>query len=50
MNYANNNNIPFVALIGENEMSEGTLTVKDMGAGQQNTYQNLDEFIIQLKS
>ena len=47
MNYANNNNIPFVVLIGENEMNEGTLTVKDMEAGQQITYLNLDEFIAQ---
>ena len=50
MNYANNNNIPFVVLIGENEMNQGTLTVKDMEAGQQNSYQNLDDFIAQLKS
>lgn len=50
MNYANKNNIPFVVLIGENEMNQGTLTVKDMEAGQQNTYQNLDEFIAQFKS
>ncbi|MCD4731829.1 MAG: histidine--tRNA ligase [Bacteroidales bacterium] len=50
MNYANNNNIPFVVLIGENEMNQGTLTVKDMEAGKQNSYQNLDKFIAQLKS
>ena len=50
MNYANNNNIPFVVLIGENEMTQGTLTVKDMEAGKQNSYQNLDDFIAQLKS
>jgi histidyl-tRNA synthetase len=50
MTYANNNNIPFVVLIGEDEMNWGTLTVKDMEAGQQITYQKLDDFIAQLKS
>jgi histidyl-tRNA synthetase len=50
MNYANNNNIPFVVLIGEDEMKQGTLTVKDMKTGQQDAYKNLDDFIAQLKS
>ena len=35
MNYANNKKIPFVALIGENEMQEKMITVKDMNSGEQ---------------
>lgn len=35
MTYANNKNIPFVVLVGENEMSKGLLTVKDMISGEQ---------------
>ncbi len=50
MTYANNNNIPFVVLIGEDEMNQGTVNVKDMKAGQQHTYLNLDDFIAKLKS
>lgn len=50
MIYANNNNIPYVVLIGENEMNQGTINVKDMQAGQQVSFPNLDKFIAQLKS
>ncbi|MCD4790755.1 MAG: histidine--tRNA ligase [Bacteroidales bacterium] len=35
LNYANNKKIPFVVLVGENEMKENVLTVKDMNSGQQ---------------
>jgi len=49
MNYANNNNIPYVVLIGEDEMKQGTITVKDMNTGQQKSYQNPDDFIAHLK-
>lgn len=35
MTYANNKNVPFVVLVGENEMNEGVLTVKDMISGEQ---------------
>ena len=35
MTYANNKNIPFVVLVGENEMQKGLLTVKDMISGDQ---------------
>ncbi len=35
MSYANAKNIPFVALVGENEMSEGKVTLKDMTTGEQ---------------
>ena len=35
MNYANNKNVKYVVLIGENEMSTGMLSVKDMDSGNQ---------------
>ena len=35
MTYANNKNIPFVVLVGENEMQKGLLTVKNMVSGEQ---------------
>lgn len=35
MSYANDKNIPFVAIVGENEMQEGKLTLKDMVKGEQ---------------
>lgn len=35
MTYANNKNIPYVILVGENEIKEGLLTVKDMTSGEQ---------------
>ena len=35
MGYANAKNIPFVALVGENEMNEGKVTLKDMATGEQ---------------
>ena len=34
-NYANDNRIPFVAIIGENEIKNNTITVKNMQNGQQ---------------
>ena len=33
--YADDNHIPFVVIIGENEMNEGKITVKDMATGAQ---------------
>ncbi len=33
--YADSNNIPYVVIIGESEMKEGTLTLKDMKSGEQ---------------
>lgn len=33
--YADNNNIPFVAIVGETEMQEGVITLKDMKTGEQ---------------
>ena len=35
MSYANDKNIPFVAIVGENEMNEGKLTLKNMATGEQ---------------
>ena len=36
MSYANAKGIPFVALVGENEMNEGKVTLKNMTTGEQN--------------
>ncbi len=35
MAYANNKNIPYVILVGESEMDEGMITVKNMNLGEQ---------------
>ncbi len=35
MSYANANCIPYVALVGENEMNEGKVTLKNMDTGEQ---------------
>jgi len=35
MSYANAKGIPFVALVGENEISKNVVTIKDMGTGEQ---------------
>lgn len=35
MSYANDKHIPFVAIVGENEMNEGKLTLKNMTTGEQ---------------
>ena len=34
--YANAKNIPFVAIVGENEMNEGKVMLKNMETGEQN--------------
>jgi len=49
MTYANNKNIPFVVLIGENEIKENTFTVKDMQAGKQDSFGTVEEFIAQME-
>ncbi len=43
MTYANNKNIPYVVLVGENEMQKGVLTVKNMQTGDQSemTFEDL---------
>lgn len=50
--YANNRNVPYVILMGEKELSEGSFVVKNMGSGDQETYglANPDNFIQQLKN
>lgn len=35
MNYANSRNIPYVALVGEQELKNGVITLKEMGSGNQ---------------
>ncbi len=44
MNYANNKNIPFVVLVGDNEMEGDYLTVKNMNSGEQKQM-SLEEII-----
>ena len=48
MTYANNKNIPFVILVGENEMQKGVLTVKNMVSGEQ-FEMKFDELLQKLK-
>lgn len=48
MTYANNLNIPFVALIGSDEITNNTLTVKDMVLGNQESLA-IDALINKLK-
>ena len=36
--YADSRDVPFVALLGGNEIAAGTVTVKDLKAQTQNTY------------
>ncbi len=38
MQYANNRGIPFVAMIGEQELQDGTVTLKNMQTGAQQTF------------
>ena len=44
MSYANAKEIPFVVLVGENEMNTGKLTLKNMTTGEQ-TQVGIDELI-----
>lgn len=37
MGYANSHSIPFVAIIGEQEIADGTIAVKNMGSGEQSS-------------
>lgn len=48
MKYANKRNIPFVALVGENEMANGTIVLKDMDKGEQFVL-TIEELIAKLK-
>ena len=49
MNYANKKSIPYVVLVGEDEMNSGLLTVKNMKDGLQSNF-NLADLIKLLKS
>lgn len=47
LDYANANNIPFVAIVGTDEMTSGVITLKNMQSGEQlkNTLQEIINFI-----
>ncbi len=47
MSYANANKIPFVALMGEEEIKNELISLKDMNNGEQISL-NLDELILKL--
>ena len=49
MNYANSKSIPYVVLVGEDEINSGLLSVKNMKNGSQSNF-NLADFIKLLKS
>lgn len=49
MSYANAKNIPFVAIVGENEMNEGKITLKDMVSGEQSLL-TPDELVATLRN
>ncbi|MBS1616973.1 MAG: histidine--tRNA ligase [Bacteroidetes bacterium] len=49
MNYANDKKIPYVVVIGGDEMASGKLTFKNMASGQQDKL-TIDEIIERLKS
>ena len=48
MSYADNKQIPFVAIVGETEMNGGKVMLKDMKSGEQNLT-GIDELIKKLK-
>ena len=48
MEYANRRAVPFVAFVGESEIDDGTVTLKDMQAGTQETM-SIDALIERLK-
>ncbi|PIE86330.1 MAG: histidine--tRNA ligase [Bacteroidia bacterium] len=48
MNYANKKQVPFVALVGKNEMEQSIINLKDMNSGKQMNV-TLDELICALK-
>jgi histidyl-tRNA synthetase len=48
MKYANDKNIPFVALVGDREIESGLLTIKDMEKGEQ-LQLSISELIQKLK-
>jgi histidyl-tRNA synthetase len=48
MNYANDKKIPFVVVVGGDEMASGKLTFKNMASGEQEKL-TIDEIILKLK-
>jgi histidyl-tRNA synthetase len=48
MKYANDRNVSYVALVGENEMNAGLILLKNMISGEQ-IEMNIDEVIVKLK-
>ncbi len=48
MSYADNKNIPFVAIVGETEMNEGKVMLKNMKTGDQSLI-SLEEMLEKLK-
>ena len=49
MAYANAHHVPYVALVGESEMAEGRVALKDMNSGEQSSL-TIDEVILRLTS
>lgn len=47
MTYADNKSIPFVALVGDSEMKDGTITLKNMDSGEQKKM-TIEELISEL--
>lgn len=48
MDFANKNRVPFVVFVGETEIANGTVTVKDMAQGTQETL-TMDQLLEKLK-
>jgi histidyl-tRNA synthetase len=48
--YANNKNVPYVVLLGDQELEDGFFVVKHMESGEQQTYPigAIDDFIASL--
>lgn len=49
MSYADSNHIPFVAIVGENEMKEGKIMLKNMETGEQKPV-TIQEIISDIKN
>lgn len=52
MSYANNNRIPFVALVGEKEINEGAISIRNMDTGEQKniSLHDVDLMVKEVKS
>lgn len=49
MSYADNKNIPFAAIVGENEMKEGKIMLKNMKTGTQKLM-SIDEILMEVRN